>query len=199
MIKIWTDGSCSPNPGPGGWGYVIVYPTGRENKGCGGVLQTTNNAMEILAAIQALSIFTKPQNIVLTTDSMYVKNGITKWVTGWISRNWKTSNGEEVANKDLWKRLHTLNKYHNVIWEWTKGHASDEYNGIADSLAEKGRQKALKQPNRHESLPIPKLPLEGIRIGLNIAIDWHARQCKIKPKRKRFHEKCIMELRSILE
>ncbi len=138
-LVIYTDGACSGNPGPGGWG-VIMYHGKRQKEMCGGEKSTTNNRMEMMAAIKAIEAikpgFSGP--IVLFTDSTYVLKGITEWIHGWKKRGWKKSDKKPVINKDLWQRLDALNSERDIQWKWVKGHAGDIGNEKADELARKG-------------------------------------------------------------
>lgn len=136
-IKIYTDGACRGNPGPGGWGALIIENE-EEWSLWGGENNTTNNQMEMTAAIKALEYFENSSNIYLTTDSNYVKDGIEKWIAGWKRNGWKTASKKPVKNKELWMRLDELNSFHNVSWNWVKGHSGNRENEIADSLANKG-------------------------------------------------------------
>jgi|TARA_B100000902_G_scaffold96762_1_gene99440 ribonuclease HI len=136
-IKIYTDGACRGNPGPGGWGALIIENE-EEWSLWGGENNTTNNQMEMTAAIKALEYFENSSNIYLTTDSNYVKDGIEKWIAGWKRNGWKTASKKPVKNKELWMRLDELNSFHNVSWNWVKGHSGHRENEIADSLANKG-------------------------------------------------------------
>ena len=136
-IKIYTDGACRGNPGPGGWGALIIENE-EEWSLWGGENNTTNNQMEMTAAIKALEYFENSSNIYLTTDSNYVKDGIEKWIAGWKRNGWKTASKKPVKNKELWMRLEELNSFHNVPWNWVKGHSGHRENEIADSLANKG-------------------------------------------------------------
>ena len=136
-ICIYTDGACSGNPGPGGWGVVIIYK-GETRELFGGEKSTTNNRMELLAAINALNSIDTSSNILLCTDSQYVKNGITSWMNSWIKNNWKNSKKQDVKNKDLWLQLIDATKKHNVEWQWIKGHAGHDLNERADELARIG-------------------------------------------------------------
>ena len=136
-IKIYTDGACRGNPGPGGWGDLIIENE-EEWSLWGGENNTTNNQMEMTAAIKALEYFENSSNIYLTTDSNYVKDGIEKWIAGWKRNGWKTASKKPVKNKELWMRLDELNSFHNVSWNWVKGHSGHRENEIADSLANKG-------------------------------------------------------------
>lgn len=133
-IKIFTDGACRGNPGPGGWGAVIQY-IDRVEEISGSSEHTTNNRMELLGAIQALKTLPTGSVVVLSTDSQYVKNGITTWIHGWHKNGWKTSKREDVKNKDLWLELLDLTKLHHVHWEWVKGHNGHPGNERADTLA----------------------------------------------------------------
>ena len=136
-VIIFTDGACSGNPGPGGWGALLRYGDA-EKKLSGGELETTNNRMEMMAAIKALESLKRPVQVELYTDSVYVKDGITKWLTNWKKNNWVTASRKPVKNKDLWEQLDTLNSFHNVSWQWVKAHAGHRENEIADMLANKG-------------------------------------------------------------
>ncbi len=136
-VVIFTDGACSGNPGPGGWGAVLMYG-GKEREICGGESDTTNNRMELMAAIQALEVLKKPCQVELHTDSQYVRNGITQWLHSWKARGWKTADRKPVKNEDLWRRLDEARLRHQVDWRWVKGHAGHELNERADGLARKG-------------------------------------------------------------
>ena len=138
-LVIYTDGACSGNPGPGGWG-VVMYHGKRQKEMCGGEKSTTNNRMEMIAAIKALEAI-KPNfsgPVVLFTDSTYLLKGITEWIHGWKKRGWKKSDKKPVINKDLWQELDALNSKRDIQWEWVKGHAGDIGNEKADELARKG-------------------------------------------------------------
>jgi ribonuclease HI len=134
---IFTDGACSGNPGPGGWGAVLTLGD-KEKEICGGEADTTNNRMELMAAIQALEALKGPCKVELHTDSQYVRNGITQWLHSWKARGWKTADKKPVKNEDLWRRLDTARLRHEVDWRWVKGHAGHEMNERADGLARKG-------------------------------------------------------------
>lgn len=136
-IEIYSDGACSGNPGPGGWGAVLI--SGHHRKEIhGGEAQTTNNRMELLAAISALEALKKKSRVDLWTDSVYVKSGITGWVHGWKKNGWKTADKKAVKNVELWQRLDELNQKHEVTWHWLKGHAGHPENERADELARTG-------------------------------------------------------------
>ena len=140
MIKIYTDGSCIGNPGAGGWAAIIL--DGKNEKIISGSKNnTTNNQMELFAAIKALSNFNKKKSFKIFTDSNYVKDGITKWIKNWKKNNWKTSAKKPVKNQELWKKLDKLVKFHDVKWEWIKGHSTNTYNNLADELAKKAAKK----------------------------------------------------------
>ena len=133
-VIIYTDGACSGNPGKGGWGAVLIY--GDKEKEISGYEEiTTNNKMELTAVIESLKILNRKCNVELWTDSSYVKNGITEWIFSWKKNNWKNSKKEEVKNKDLWQKLDELNNFHNITWNWVKGHADNELNNRVDILA----------------------------------------------------------------
>ncbi|MEO1014956.1 MAG: ribonuclease HI [Pseudomonadota bacterium] len=134
MIEIYTDGACSGNPGPGGWGVLIKAPTG-ERELSGGDPQTTNNRMELIAAIEGLNAIERDAEIRIYTDSQYVKNGITSWIEGWKRNGWRTSAKKPVKNQDLWRALDEAVGAHHVEWRWVKGHDGDPGNERADALA----------------------------------------------------------------
>lgn len=140
QIEIHTDGACLGNPGPGGWAALLRYGS-RERELAGGEAQTTNNRMELMAAIMALETLTEACDAVLHTDSQYVRQGITEWMPNWLRRNWKTAGGAAVKNRDLWERLHTATQRHRIDWRWVKGHSGDPDNDRVDELA---RDEALK-------------------------------------------------------
>ena len=141
-LFAYTDGACSGNPGPGGWGVLLVARDGdtvlKERALKGGEPDTTNNRMELLAAIAALESLTRASDITVVTDSAYVKNGVTEWIHGWKRNGWKTSTKKPVKNADLWQRLDTARTRHQVRWEWIKGHAGHPENERADELARAG-------------------------------------------------------------
>ena len=141
VIEIWTDGACSGNPGPGGWGVLLLAGSKRKEL-FGGETDTTNNRMELMAAIEALNALNKPSAVRLHTDSTYVKDGLTKWIHGWKRNGWKTSAKKPVKNKDLWQALETACERHEIEWKWVKGHAGDPGNEKADELARKGSEAA---------------------------------------------------------
>jgi ribonuclease HI len=138
-LLAYTDGACSGNPGPGGWGVLMrateAGATLRERELSGGEAMTTNNRMELMAAISALESLTRPAEITIVTDSAYVKNGITEWLAGWKAKGWRVSTGKPVKNEDLWRRLDAARVPHKVTWRWIKGHAGHEGNERADALA----------------------------------------------------------------
>jgi len=134
IINVYTDGACSGNPGIGGWG-VVILDNNEEVLLNGGDQKTTNNKMELTAAIKALEYFEEKKDLIINTDSKYVKDGIESWIKNWKKNGWKTSAKKEVKNKELWIRLDDLINKHNVVWKWVKGHAGNKYNNKADSLA----------------------------------------------------------------
>ncbi|HEX6528156.1 MAG TPA: ribonuclease HI [Streptosporangiaceae bacterium] len=140
-VVIYTDGACSGNPGPGGWGAVLQYG-GRRREIHGGEPVTTNNRMELMAAIQALEALNRPVTVTLYTDSKYLLDGITKWIKGWQRNGWKTSAKQPVKNADLWQRLVQAIDGHDVTWTWVKGHAGDPGNERADELARRGIEES---------------------------------------------------------
>jgi ribonuclease HI len=133
-VKIWTDGACLGNPGPGGWGALLRF-NGRERELSGGEQDTTNNRMELMAAIQALEALSRPCQVELTTDSKYVMNGITDWMANWRRNGWRTSNRKPVANVDLWQRLDEAVARHEIEWAWVRGHSGHPENERVDALA----------------------------------------------------------------
>ena len=136
-VEVWTDGACSGNPGPGGWGAILSYK-GTEKDLCGGEAMTTNNRMELMGAIAALESLTRPCTVALHTDSQYLRQGITAWIHGWKKNGWKTADRKPVKNEELWKRLDAALGKHKIEWKWVKGHAGDEMNERADALARAG-------------------------------------------------------------
>ena len=143
-VEIFTDGACKGNPGPGGWGALLRY--GKKEKEINGFSpETTNNIMEITAVIKALDELKLPSKIILTTDSTYVKNGITSWINNWKVNGWKTSNKKAVKNKDLWIKLDNLIKEHQITWKWVKGHSGHLGNERADILANQAIEANLQK------------------------------------------------------
>jgi ribonuclease HI len=138
-VEIWTDGGCKPNPGPGGWAAVLRF-RGSVREISGAARETTNNRMELTAAAEALAALKRPCRIVLHTDSEYLKNGITRWHTGWVRKNWRTAGGDPVKNMDLWRRVLDAAKDHTIDWRWVRGHAGDAMNERADRLATAARE-----------------------------------------------------------
>ncbi len=141
VVEIWTDGACSGNPGPGGWGALLKFGAHRKEI-CGGEPDTTNNRMELMGAIEALNALKGTQKVILHTDSSYVKQGITTWVSNWQKKNWRTASGSAVKNVDLWKALLEAAAVHEIDWRWVKGHAGDPGNERADELARRGLEEA---------------------------------------------------------
>lgn len=133
-VQLFTDGSCLGNPGPGGYGAILQY-AGKERELSAGFRLTTNNRMELLATIVGLETLTRPCEVILTTDSQYVRQGITQWIHNWKKRNWKTASKQPVKNVDLWQRLDQASKRHKIQWHWVKGHAGHEQNERCDELA----------------------------------------------------------------
>ena len=138
-VVVFTDGACSGNPGPGGWGAILISGAHRKELS-GGEAQTTNNRMELLAAISALEALKKPSQVELHTDSIYLRDGITKWIHGWQRNGWKTADKKPVKNADLWQRLLDAAALHDVDWRWVKGHSEHADNDRADELAREGMQ-----------------------------------------------------------
>jgi ribonuclease HI len=141
-VEIYTDGACRGNPGPGGWG-ALLRAGGRERELHGGEAATTNNRMELTAAIRALEALKRPCSVALYTDSQYVRQGITQWLPQWVARGWKTADRKPVKNQDLWLRLDELAKLHRVEWHWVKGHAGHPENERADGLANRGLDERI--------------------------------------------------------
>lgn len=141
-LFAFTDGACSGNPGPGGWGVLLQARDGdrilRQRELSGGEAQTTNNRMELLAAINALEHLSRPSAVTIVTDSAYVKNGVTQWIHGWKRNGWKTAGRKPVKNAELWQRLDAAQQRHEVTWQWVKGHAGHPENERADKLAREG-------------------------------------------------------------
>ncbi len=153
-VTVFSDGACSGNPGPGGWGAILASGAHRKELQ-GGEALTTNNRMELLAAISALEALKRPSVVDLYTDSIYVKNGITSWINGWKRNGWRTADRKPVKNEELWQRLDALTAIHTVAWHWVKGHAGHAENERADELARAGmavfkpkaRRRAMNEPS----------------------------------------------------
>jgi ribonuclease HI len=137
VVQLFTDGACKGNPGPGGWGAVLRY-NGREKDLCGGERSTTNNRMELQAVIEGLNALKRPCEVAITTDSQYVKQGITQWIHNWKRNGWKTAAKKPVKNSDLWRALDAAVARHQVTWHWVKGHSGHPENERADQLANQG-------------------------------------------------------------
>lgn len=137
IVQIYTDGACSGNPGPGGWGVLMLYGE-NEKELTGGEFETTNNRMELTAAIEGLHALKRRCKVELYTDSTYVKDGITKWIIGWKAKGWKTAAKKPVKNEDLWRMLDDISAKHDIEWKWVKGHAGNPENERADALANQG-------------------------------------------------------------
>lgn len=149
-VIIYTDGACSGNPGPGGWGALLKW--GEHSRELfGGEAETTNNRMELTAAIRALETLKRPCRVDLYTDSQYVRGGITEWISGWLRNGWKTSNKKPVKNADLWQQLEDARHRHDISWHWVKGHAGDPGNEKADELARRGMEPYKPAPDARES------------------------------------------------
>jgi len=133
-VTLYTDGACSGNPGPGGWACVLIYGE-HEKELSGGAAETTNNRMEMTAALEGLKILKRPCKVEFYTDSNYLKDGVTQWLAGWKKRGWKTATRKPVKNQDIWEQLDQVIQTHQIEWHWVKGHAGDEYNERCDELA----------------------------------------------------------------
>jgi ribonuclease HI len=144
VVDVYTDGACKGNPGPGGWGALLRFAD-RERELFGGEPMTTNNRMELIAVIEALSALNRACRVRLHTDSRYVEQGITAWIKNWKRRGWRTADGKQVKNVDLWQRLDTLASLHDVQWIWVKGHAGHDGNERADALANRGVEAGARQ------------------------------------------------------
>lgn len=143
-MEIYTDGACRGNPGPGGWGAVLKYK-GREKSLNGAEIDTTNNRMELMAAIRGLEALKRPSRVRVVTDSQYVRNGITRWLAGWKRNNWRTAGRTPVKNADLWRRLDAARARHDVEWEWVRGHSGHKENEQADALAREAIERMLRE------------------------------------------------------
>ncbi|MBW8268104.1 ribonuclease HI [Caldovatus aquaticus] len=142
VVEVWTDGGCSPNPGPGGWAAILVSGPHRKELS-GAEPHSTNNRMELTAAIAALEALKGPCRVVLHTDSEYLRNGITRWVKDWLRNGWRTASRQPVANRELWQRLLDAAARHEVAWRWVRGHAGDPMNERADRLATEARERLM--------------------------------------------------------
>lgn len=140
LVEIWTDGGCKPNPGPGGWAAILRWGE-HERELSGADAATTNNRMELTAALRALEALKRPARVKIHTDSQYVKDGITRWMTGWVRGGWKTASRDPVKNMDLWQALLAETKRHEIEWAWVRGHAGDVMNERADVLATQARRE----------------------------------------------------------
>jgi ribonuclease HI len=141
-VEIWTDGGCKPNPGPGGWAAVLTF-RGVEREISGGEPATTNNRMELTAAAAALEALQRPCKVIVHTDSQYVRDGISRWHTGWVRKNWRTTRGDPVKNYDLWQRLLAAAAPHTIEWRWVRGHSGNDMNERVDVLATRAREEAF--------------------------------------------------------
>jgi ribonuclease HI len=142
VVEVWTDGGCKPNPGPGGWAAIMTFRNVVKELS-GAEPQTTNNRMELTAAAAALESLKRPCHVVIHTDSQYLQNGITRWITGWVRKGWKGSVGDPVANVDLWKRILAAAEVHRVEWRWVRGHDGNDMNERADRLGTEARRAAF--------------------------------------------------------
>jgi ribonuclease HI len=149
-IEIWTDGACAGNPGPGGWGAILCYRSSEKDL-CGGEALTTNNRMELTAAIAALEALKRPAVVKLHTDSQYLRDGVTAWMGNWKRNGWRTRDRKPVKNDDLWRRLDDVTQRHEIDWRWVRGHAGDPMNERADELARRGMAPFLPVRAARES------------------------------------------------
>lgn len=156
-VSIWTDGSCSGNPGPGGWAAIIRRENGEEKEISGAAPDTTNNRMELTAAIEGLKCLVGTRKVLVRSDSEIIVKGMTEWLPGWIERGWRNAKGTKIANADLWKALVEMASRHDVQWQWVRGHARDPMNERVDRLAVKARDRALasQPPKPMASVPKP--------------------------------------------
>ena len=138
-VEIWTDGGCKPNPGPGGWAAILRFGS-TERELSGAEAATTNNRMELTAAAMALEALKRPCSVIVHTDSEYLRNGITRWHTGWVRKGWRNAAGDPVANMDLWRRILEAAKPHDIDWQWVRGHSGNPMNERADILATQARR-----------------------------------------------------------
>jgi ribonuclease HI len=144
QVIIYSDGGCKPNPGCGGWAALLIWED-QQKEISGGEANTTNNRMELTAAVSALEALKRTCRIEFYTDSEYLKNGISQWIIGWKRNGWKTAKGDPVLNQDLWMRLDTLTRQHRITWKWTRGHAGNRYNERVDQLATEARNRHSRQ------------------------------------------------------
>ena len=151
-VIAWTDGACSGNPGPGGWGVILIYGDHKKEL-CGGEPKTTNNRMELMAAIQTLEALTAACDVELHTDSQYLRGGITTWINRWKQNGWRTADRKAVKNVELWQRLDAATQRHKVDWRWVRGHAGNDMNERADQLARRGMAPFLKNSQRYDGQP----------------------------------------------
>ncbi|MFZ0209951.1 MAG: ribonuclease HI [Roseiarcus sp.] len=149
-VEIWTDGACAGNPGPGGWGAILCYRSSEKDL-CGGEALTTNNRMELTAAIAALEALKRPAVVKLHTDSQYLRDGVTAWMGNWKRNGWRTRDRKPVKNDDLWRRLDEATQRHEIDWRWVRGHAGDPMNERADELARRGMAPFLPVRAARES------------------------------------------------
>jgi ribonuclease HI len=154
-VEAFTDGACSGNPGPGGWGAILRH-NGREKELFGGKALTTNNQMELMAAIEALNALKEPCHVILTTDSTYVRDGIKQWIAGWKRNGWRTADKKPVKNMELWQTLDSARERHEVDWRWVKGHAGHAENERADELARQGMAPFLPMKAKSEGQADPQ-------------------------------------------
>jgi ribonuclease HI len=147
QVIIYSDGGAKPNPGPGGWAALLMFDQFRKEIS-GGEFNTTNNQMELTAAIEALETLNQPCDVTLYTDSEYLKNGITQWMKGWVKKGWRTASGGPVKNQELWERLHEATQRHRVTWKWVRGHAGHQHNERVDQLATAAREKLMRDRRR---------------------------------------------------
>jgi ribonuclease HI len=158
-VTIYSDGGCKPNPGPGGWGVVLIASNGYEKELSGGDPDTTNNRMELTAAVEALRALKEPCDVTFYTDSQYLRRGITEWLPGWIKKGWRRKGDQPVLNEDLWRALQRETQRHSIDWQWVKGHAGDEYNERVDGLATAARAALTGEAETPAGVPDVEIAL----------------------------------------
>lgn len=169
-VTIYTDGGSLPNPGPGGWAAVLIAENGYTKKLSGAEPDTTNNRMELTAAIEALRTLKGPSRVTLYTDSEYLRKGITEWLPGWVARGWRRKGDRPVQNEDLWRMLHAETERHTIDWQWVKGHAGNEYNECVHRLATEARQRLTGEASPAANRPAPAGVTPAYEIALRVSV-----------------------------